>query len=457
MQSRHRRRLVAVGIAGTTLVATAFSGSAFAAGEGSTARVSVGEASVQADGASTVEAMSPNGRYVVIKSNATNLVSEDANGSYEFYLKDVKTGTIRKISVALDGGEANQANDVNDRVDISANGRYVAFSSWASNLVAQDTNNASDVFIRDMKTGITSRVSVGLDGTSNSGSGGAPSISDNGKRVAFESSSADLVPNDTNNNRDVFVRDLKTLSTTRVSVSSDGVQSDPPPPPGGSPSTSARYSYDAEISGNGKAVAFTSYATNLVPNDTNSGSDVFLHTLKTGITQRVSLATGGGQGGAYRGQGSNSPSISANGQIVTFTSVARLANDPARSYQMDGYVHNVKTQVTTRVEAGVDSSPTRTGASSPSISRNGRYVTFTSRDADIVAGDTNGAYDVFVLDRKTGDYRLASVDSAGVRGNGASGSSFIANGGKLVSFTSSATNLVPNDTNGVSDAFVHRF
>jgi dipeptidyl aminopeptidase/acylaminoacyl peptidase len=401
--------------------------------------------------------MSPNGRYVVIKSAATNLVPEDANGSDEYYLKDTKTGTVKKISVAHGGGEANAAIESKDRAGVSANGRYVVFSSSASNLVAQDANNGSDVFLRDLKTGTTSRVSVGLAGTPNSGGGFAPSISDNGRRVAFESASADLVADDTNNNRDIFVRDLKGLTTKRISVSSDGVQSEPPPPNPGVPNSNLKYNYEAVISGNGKAVAFSSYSGNLVPNDTNNGSDVFLHTLKTGITQRVSLVTGGGQAPTYRTDGSSSPSISANGQIVAFISVGNLANDPPRFGQPDSYVHNVKTQVTTRVEAPVANTFSRSGASSPSISRSGRYVSFTSRDADIVAGDTNGAYDVFVLDRKTGGYRLASVDSAGVQGNDASRSGYVANGGKLVSFTSSATNLVSNDTNGVSDVFVHRF
>jgi Tol biopolymer transport system component len=212
------------------------------------------------------------------------------------------------------------------------------------------------------------------------------------------------------------------------------------------------------ISGDGRAVAFTSYARNLVPDDTNSAGDVFLHTLRTGKTERVSLNNGGVQvGTTFKGEGSGSASLSRDGQIVAFLSVGRMGGGVSREYPWDSYVYNRKTQRVTKVQVTLDGSDSKDGALAPSISPDGRYVSFTSAADNLVRRDTNSISDVFVRDLRTGRYQLVSASSAGRQGNAFSGSkSLVANGGKVV-FSSTASNLVPNDTNATTDVFVRRF
>ena len=216
--------------------------------------------------------------------------------------------TITRVSVDSAG---NQGNDDSLRSSISADGRFVAFSSEATNLVPGDTNNQNDIFVRDLLTNTTSRVSVDSAGNQGNLVSFAPSISANGRFVVLESSASNLVPGDSNNNEDIFVRDLFTNTTTRVSVDSAGNQAI------GNfflPLSSLLPS----ISADGRFVAFSSEATNLVPGDTNSRSDIFVRDLLTNTTTRVSVDSAGNQGTNE----SYTPSISADGRFVTFSSDA---------------------------------------------------------------------------------------------------------------------------------------
>jgi Tol biopolymer transport system component len=403
--------------------------------------------------------MSPNGRYVVIASSATNLVRGDNNGNLEFYVKDTESNGIRKVSVADDGGELN---DIVNFADVSANGRYVAFQTSASNVVPGDTNGRPDIFVRDLWAGVNERVSVGRNGAG-SGDGIKPSISDDGRRGAFASESPDLVPNDTNKTQDIFVRNLRRGTTTRVSVGPNGLQSELATRTPQQFFDDGRESFDPQISGDGKSVAFASYSRNLVPDDTNNSGDVFLHTLRTGTTERISLADGGVQAtGHLKGSGSWGPSISADGTVVAFSSnagnlVPRDPGAPSRIHQLDSYVYNRKTKVTQLVEVNLNGGRSESGAREASISPDGRFVSFSSSDDNIIAGDTPRTTDVFVRNLRTGNYRFASVNSRGRQANGSSNGSEISWGGRRVAFTSDATNLVRRDTNGVADVFVHKF
>ena len=165
---------------------------------------------------------------------------------------------------------------------ISADGRYVVFESAADNLVPGDTNDHSDVFVHDRQTGETSRVSVASDGTEGNGQSDEPSISADGRYVAFASEASNLVPGDTNHNYDILLHDRQTGETVRVSVASDGTEGN-------------GHSIEPSISSDGQYVAFTSWASNLVPGDTNDAWDVFVHDRETGETVRVSLASEGSQ------------------------------------------------------------------------------------------------------------------------------------------------------------------
>jgi Tol biopolymer transport system component len=226
-------------------------------------------------------------------------VPGDTNGASDVFLRDRLAGVTRRVSV----GAVGQANGDSAEPSISADGRFVAFSSQASNLVPGDTNGTSDIFVRDMLTGVTRRVSVGAAGQANGGSL-SPAISADGRFVAFNSYASNLVPGDTNGTTDIFVRDLLARVTRRVSVGPAGQ--------GNSDSSGA-----PAISADGRYVAFFSHASNLVPGDTNGAYDIFVRDLLAGVTRRVSVGASG-QGN----RDSLAPAITADGRSVAFVSAS---------------------------------------------------------------------------------------------------------------------------------------
>jgi Tol biopolymer transport system component len=265
--------------------------------------VSVRSNGDQANGASSSPSISADGRYVVFTSDATNLVPGDTNGVGGVFVRDRSTGTTSMVSLRSDGDQSNAGGY---DPSISADGRYVVFTSLATNLVPGDTNGKADVFVHDRSTGTTSRVSVRSNGDqANNRRSDEPSISADGRYVAFVSGAANLVRGDTNGKADVFVHDRQTGTTSRVSVRSNGDQVNWP-------------SLDPSISAHGRYVAFRSGAANLVPGDTNGKADVFVHDRQTGTTRRVSVRSNGDQANGY----SHAPSISADGRYVAFHSYA---------------------------------------------------------------------------------------------------------------------------------------
>ena len=235
---------------------------------GTTERVSVNSSGDQANHWSGAPTISSDGRYVAFESYASNLVKRDTNHHTDVFVRDLQTGTTKRVSVSSSGAQTNRESYGSS---ISSDGRFVAFFSDASNLVAKDTNRAADVFVRDLQTGTTKRVSVSSSGNQANSDSYWPSISSDGRFVAFGSYASKLVPGDTNDILDVFVRDLQTGITQRVSVSSSGAQAN-----GGSESPS--------ISSDGRFVAFDSGASKLVANDTNRSTDVFVHEFEVDTT-----------------------------------------------------------------------------------------------------------------------------------------------------------------------------
>jgi Tol biopolymer transport system component len=238
-------------------------------------------------------------------------------------------------------------------------------------------------------------------------------------------------------------------------VGPNGIQSDLPPVPrpayGGE-----RESFDAAISGDGRSVAFASTATNLVTDDTNGVGDIFVHDLRTSVTRRVSLTSAGQQvTTGNRGSGSFSPSISHDGKVVAFVSNSfTLVPNASHLHQLDSYVVNLNTRVMRRVEKTFDGAETANGARRASVSPDGHFVVFSSADANVVAGDTNGKADVFARDLTTDQTSLVSVNGNGTQSDGYSDSPVASSGATVVAFDSNATNLMTNDTNGVSDVFI---
>ncbi|MEN3360295.1 MAG: hypothetical protein V7637_4277 [Mycobacteriales bacterium] len=238
--------------------------------------VSRDEAGHPADGVSGQPALSADGRYTAFVSAATNLVPGDTNGVQDVFVRDRIAGTTRRVSV---NGHGHQANDESFWPSISADGRYVTFTSTAGNLVPGDTNRTRDVFIRDRLLGTTRRISLDSRGHQADQESFNGTISADGRYVVFGSDADNLVPGDTDAQPDVFVRDRRYGSTHRVSVSSGGTQAD-----------GVSFVGRGSISGDGRYVTFGSYATNLVPGDTDRDqADVFIHDLRYGTTRRFSM------------------------------------------------------------------------------------------------------------------------------------------------------------------------
>jgi Tol biopolymer transport system component len=405
---------------------------------GITTRVSVASDGTEGNSNSNTPAISADGRYVSFQSEANNLVPGDTNGAVDIFVHDRQTGQTSRVSLATDGTQGNWHSLF---PSISADGRYVAFRSAANNLVPGDTNSWPDIFVHDRQTGQTSRVSLATDGMQGNGDSNWPSISDDGRYVAFYSEASNLTLDDTNDVEDVFVHDRQTGETSRISVATDGTQGN-------------SLSGDPSISADGRYVAFASLASNLTPGDTNGEPDIFVHDRQTGQTSRVSVAADGMQANGS----SERPSISADGRYVAFHSVASNLIPADTNGTVDIFVHDRQTGQTSRVSVAADGTQGMGYSGFSSISADGRYVSFLSAASNLIPGDTNNQPDIFVHDRQTGQINHVSVASDGTQGNAPSGGvhgSSISDDGRYIAFESEASNLVPDDTNGVSDVFVH--
>jgi Tol biopolymer transport system component len=347
-------------------------------------------------------------------------------------------GTTIRVSEAAGGGDATSNSSW---PSVSADGRFVAFSSWASNLVPGDVNDNSDVFVRDLTTGTTTLVSVASDGTQANGSSFTPSISGDGDVVAFRSDATNLIPRDTEGHTDVFVHVISTGVTTRVSQTPDGIGANDD-------------SSEPAISANGRFVAFSSVATNLVRvhvNATGLCCDIFVHNLATGRNKLGDpMLNGKGASDSFL------PVLSASGRYLAFGSWGcGIAEGIECLDESNVYEQDMKTRTMTLVTRAYSGTVGFGCGANPAISADGTKVAFISDGANLVPNDTNGAYDVFVRDLTTGVTTRVSVTSHGAQTNGGLGRVAISGDGRLVAFQSDAWNLVPNDDNLVQDIFVH--
>ncbi|CAN5610517.1 PD40 domain-containing protein [soil metagenome] len=432
MSRRQRTRIFqALGL-GALVVSLA--APAAAATEAQTKRASVSSSGAQVAAQSAQPMISGNGRFIAFWSEADDLVPGDSNGVEDAFVHDRRTGHTSRVNVRSNG---RQANGGSDEISISASGRYVAFESEADNLVKNDTNGIQDVFVHDRATGKTRRVSIRGNGAQANGRSRDPAISADGRYVAFESAAGNLVKGDTNGRQDIFVHDRATGKTRRVSVRSNGAQGNDG-------------SQDPTISADGRYVAFESDASDLVKGDTNGAQDIFVHDRATGKTRRMSVRSSGAQVKSR----SRNAAISANGRYVAFESAApQLVKGDANAAN-DIFVHDRASGKTRRVSLRSNGAEGNAGSRDPSISADGRYVAFESDASDLVKGDTNVAQDVFIHDRATGKTRRVSVRSNGVQGDAGSAHASVSADGRLVAFQSVAGNLVWDDTNAVRDVFV---
>jgi Tol biopolymer transport system component len=336
------------------------------------------------NGFSSNPAMSGNGQVIAFVSAATNFASGDTNGVPDVFVREGREPLVR-ASVATGGAPAN---GVSFEPDISAEGTRVVFTSTASNLVPGDTNGQADVFMRDLPSGTTIRVSVSDDGVQADGRSMSPSISADGRYVAFTSAASNLVPSDSNSVTDVFVRDLKAHTTERVSISTRGRQQNK--------SVTPPFVQISDISDNGRYVVFDSDATNLYAGDINRRTDVFMHDRAKNTTSLISASSANVQGN----NDSFAPRLSPRGRYVSFQSFAtNLA--PGDGPREDIFVRDLRLGTTSVVSVTANGAPREPERvpqllQRPSISADGRFAAFSSTVPNLAMNDTNGDQDVFL-------------------------------------------------------------
>jgi Tol biopolymer transport system component len=403
-------------------------------------RVSVSGTGGQSNGDSTEPSISGSGRWVAFASDASNLVPNDTNNSSDIFVRDLVTKTTKLVSVNSSGIEGNLPSS---SPVISADGRWVAFSSYASNLTSGDLNGVPDIFVHDLSTGATQIVSVSSSGQLGNARSLSPSISGDGSRVAFQSDASNLISRDDNNESDVFVHDRSTGRTELVSQSSSGTQAD---------TLHDRGSQAAAISANGRAVAFVSAAHNLTPNDVNNSPDVFVRNLISDTTRLASVSSSGAQGtGGFVG----TPSLSPGGRRVVFESNDQglVSGDTTGLDAEDIFLHDLRNGTTQLVSVSSSGQQGNGASDEPSIRRS--LVVFQSLANNLVAGDTNTGRNVFVHDLSTGQTRAIDVAPSGELAAVSFNPSMSANGSHIA-FTSYDDDLVPVDTNGFFDVFVSK-
>ena len=322
---------------------------------------------------------------------------------------------------------------------LSGDGQFALFFSYGPSLVPNDTNGDRDLFRMNLKTSEIVRVNVANNGSQANGDSWGyittSPISADGRFVVFSIAANNLVTGDSNGQGDLFVRDLDLGTTNRINVSSTGTQAN-------------GESYVPSISADGRFVVFVSEADNLVANDTNGTSDIFMHDLVTGATTLVSVSSSEVQADSS----SNSPVISANGRFVAFASSARNLTQQSQSQGI--YVRDLVAGTTALVSVTLNGSGDYDYSQSPSISDDGRFVTFSSFSRNLVSGDTNEQPDVFVRDLRRGETTRLSVSANGAQANNGSAQPVISGDGKHVVFGSGADNLVANDFNNYGDLFL---
>lgn len=401
---------------------------------GSISRASVSSTGAQADDISYAPDVSADGRYVVFDSDATNLVPDDNNWATDVFLRDRQLGTTQRLSMGLNGAEANGESIM---PVISADGRFVAFASAASNLVSSDTNGWVDVFVVEVATGQTTRVSVSSAGVEGNGRSFEPAISADGRYIAFTSTASNLVGSDPNLVPDVFLYDRSLGSITRISTGLGGAAANDT---SGQPALSA----------SGRVVAFRSKAGNLVAGDTNELNDIFVRDLTASTTTRVSV----GPAAVQANGASIAPDLSSDGGIVVFESAASNLVTGDTNGVSDIFAYNRTARTTTRVSVGPGGVQANLTSTAPAISGDGDEVAFATYSA-FDAADTNTFMDLYVRDLVAGTTTLITASADGGPTDDNSYETSLSADRRAIAFLSDATGLVGSDNNRVSDVFVY--
>jgi putative Ig domain-containing protein/VCBS repeat protein/WD40 repeat protein len=420
-----------------------------------TTRVSVSSTGIEGNGDSGDRSLgatiSANGRIVAFPSEATNLIDGDTNGFQDIFVYDLQTKEITRVSVGPGGQESfndNIVSAIGESPSLSGDGRFVAWSSSAANLVPNDTNGVKDIFVHDRQTGQTTRVSIDTNGVEANDASHSPILSGDGRFVAFESLATNLVPNDTNKRADIFVHDRQTGQTTRVSVNSSGEEANA----GGQ---------EPALSTDGRIVAFRSDSNDLVPGDTSTQCvDVFVHDRDTGETTRVNVGMGG-----QEAEGCNRfrpfrdwPSLNSDGRFVSFVSDATNLVPGDTNNVHDVFVHDRQTGETIRASVSSSGVPGN-GASGVAgtenfrnhrLSADSKLIVFSSQSSNLAPGSP---HDLYIHNLLTGETIGLKMGQKGTLGGP---NLFAINAtSELIAFVSNSFDVVPGDTNKRHDVFVY--
>jgi hypothetical protein len=384
----------------------------------------LGDGANTPDNVSQAAAISADGRYIAFFSTASNLVSGDTNNDGDYFVYDTVAETVERVSVTTAGSEVSGTSEAQPPA-ISADGRFVVFASNATALVADDTNGLPDIFLRDRQNGTTIRVSTASDGTQANEYSRRPSISADGRYVAWESQASNLVAGDTNNVADIFVKDTTTGVTGHVSKSKLGALGNLP-------------SKDAVLSDDGHYVVFSSQATNLLLAGTQLASNryrIYRKDLQTGDVILLSVLSSGAE---VSGNFAETPAISADARFVAFVS-ANSSSSPGNLWLRD-----IGANQTTLLSDF---------ALRPALDASGRYAVYTT-NLPVTPQDQNVAQDVYIYDTVAGVHSLVSRSAGGGAGNASSRFGVIAANASAIAFSSLATDLISPPDTGTEDMFV---
>jgi Tol biopolymer transport system component len=379
---------------------------------------------LQNDRSSAAPDISADGRIVVFESKASDLVENDKNGLPDIFARDLQTGKTALVSIGSTGMQVFVEGARTPA--ISGNGRYVAFVSRGLGLIENVGTLVDHIYIHDRETGKTTRASINNTGAPGNRSSGRPALSADGRFVVFLSEASNLVEGDTNDQVDIFVHDREKSTTERVSISSDGTQSDD-------------FSTNPAISGDGRYVAFESDAANLAAGANYSGG-LYLHDRQTRQTILISLNT------KDEGTLGFKPSLSGDGRFVVFESRAGDLVEGDTNDHFDLFLYDRETKQITRITQGIDGTQANEGSTDAAISADGSTVVFRSLATNLVEDDTNATYDIFAVDVAKKQITRVSVNANGEQAGDASFDPAVSGDGQVIAFGSNASNLVAGDS-----------
>lgn len=395
-------------------------------------------ATAQPDDRSQGPSVSANGRYVVFSSRATNLVPGDPNHASHVYIRDLRKQTTTMVDVSESGSVAN-ADGVG--ASVSGGGRFVAFTSDATNLVPGVADGQLNVYVRDMVRHTTRLVSVPRTGLEGNGPSFRAYISESGRYITFTSGASDLAPGTASGVWNVFIRDLTRDTTALVSAGTDDTAANAP-------------SMGSAVSADGRLVAFTSLASNLVAGTTRGVPEVYVRDMRRGITEIVSTAPDG----AFANGNNQGWSLSSDGRFVVFSSTAsNLVPGTSTGGFSHIYVRDLASNAVVLADVANNGSPADASAFAlTAVSATGRYVVFSSDASDIVPGVSG--WNVYLRDLTSHETELISAAQAGGGGNGQSAvdavGSAVSSDGCVIGFTSAASDLTADAHGDFEAAFV---